>query len=86
VHALNELEWVRGEIWANVWHQDRIARIDPATGRVTGWLSVSGLVPMVAIENAEAVANGIAFDESTGRVFLTGKLWPVLYEARVPAP
>jgi glutamine cyclotransferase len=86
VHYLNELEWVRGEIWANVWHRDQIARIDPRSGRVLAWLDLTHLAPAIRAENPEAVPNGIAFDEQTGRVFVTGKLWPVLYEIRLPAP
>lgn len=86
VHYLNELEWVRGEIWANVWHKDQIARIDPQSGRVIAWLDLAHLAPAIRAQNPEAVPNGIAFDEQTGRVFVTGKLWPVLYEIRLPAP
>ena len=85
VHFLNELEWVRGEIWANVWHQDRIARIDPRTGSVLGWIDLADLGPPVRDQNPEAVPNGIAFDEDSGRLFVTGKLWPVLYEIGMPA-
>lgn len=85
VHYLNELEWVRGEIWANVWHKDQIARIDPQSGRVIAWLDLAHLAPAIRAQNPEAVPNGIAFDEQTGRVFVTGKLWPVLYEIRLPA-
>lgn len=83
VDQLNELEWVRGEIWANVWHTHRIARIDPATGRVKGWLDLSALIPAVA--DPEAVLNGIAYDEQANRLLVTGKLWPRLYEIRVPS-
>lgn len=83
VDQLNELEWVKGEVWANVWHTQRIARIDPATGRVKGWLDLAPLIPPVA--DAEAVLNGIAYDEAADRLLVTGKLWPVLYEIRVPA-
>ncbi len=84
VHYLNELEWVRGEIWANVWHKDQIARIDPQSGRVVAWLDLAHLAPAIRAQNPEAVPNGIAFDEQTGRLFVTGKLWPVLYEIRLP--
>lgn len=85
VRALNELEWVRGEIWANVWRQDRIARIDPKTGHVLAWLDLAGLAPPVRQQNIEAVPNGIAFDEKAGKLFVTGKLWPVLYEVQMPS-
>jgi glutamine cyclotransferase len=84
VNALNELEWVNGEIWANIWPVDDIARIDPASGQVTGWVDVSDLSPNVRFTNSEAVPNGVAFDEESGRLFITGKLWPVIYEVRVP--
>jgi glutamine cyclotransferase len=82
IDELNELEFVRGELWANVWHTDRIARIDPKTGRVTGWIDLSGLMGMYRLE-AEAVLNGIAEDPATGRLFVTGKLWPRLFEIQV---
>ncbi|HEX6040951.1 glutaminyl-peptide cyclotransferase [Longimicrobium sp.] len=83
VDQLNELEWVKGEVWANVWHTQRIARIDPATGRVKGWLDLSPLIPPST--DQEAVLNGIAYDEAADRLLVTGKLWPVLYEIRVPS-
>jgi glutaminyl-peptide cyclotransferase len=82
VDQLNELEFVRGELWANVWHTDRIARIDPRTGRVAGWVDLSGLMGMYRLD-AEAVLNGIAFDAASGRLFVTGKLWPRLFEIQV---
>lgn len=84
VHQLNELEWVKGEVWANVWHQQRIARIDPATGQVRGWVDLTQIALQTGASDPEAVANGIAFDEASGRLFVTGKLWPSLYEIRVP--
>ncbi len=84
VMELNELEWVRGEIWANVWHSDRIARIDPATGRVKEWLDVSALLPAAMRRDPEAVPNGIAWDPETDRLFVTGKLWPQLFEISLP--
>jgi glutaminyl-peptide cyclotransferase len=80
VHQLNELEWVRGEIWANVWHDRRIARIDPQTGRVRQWVDLSQIYPEAESVDQEAVPNGIAWDEAGGRLFVTGKLWPRLYE------
>ena len=82
IDQLNELELVRGEVWANVWHENRIARIDPKTGRVTGWIDMSGLMGMYRLET-EAVLNGIAFDEASGRLFVTGKLWPKLFEIQL---
>jgi glutaminyl-peptide cyclotransferase len=80
---LNELEYVRGEIFANVWHTNRIARIDPASGRVTGWIDLRGLLPAGHQLHREAVLNGIAFDETHDRLFVTGKLWPSLFEIRL---
>ena len=84
VQSLNELEWVEGEIWANVWQQDEIARIDPVTGVVKGWVDLTPILPNVRFENAQAVANGIAYDEVTGKLYVTGKMWPELYEIEVP--
>ena len=83
VHQLNELEWVRGEIWANVWHDRRIARIDPTSGRVRQWLDLSELYPEAETVDPEAVPNGIAWDDAGGRLFVTGKLWPRLFEITV---
>jgi glutamine cyclotransferase len=80
VDQLNELEWVRGEIWANVWHKDWIARIDPRDGHVIGWVDVGQLLPEATATDPEAVPNGIAFDEATGRLFVTGKLWSRVFE------
>jgi glutaminyl-peptide cyclotransferase len=81
VTLINELELVNGEIFANVWQTDRIARISPADGRVTGWINLAGLSP--AGTASEAVLNGIAHDGMGGRLFVTGKLWPKLYEIQV---
>ncbi len=85
VNELNELEWVKGEIYANVWHRDRIARIAPATGRVLGWIDLAGLLPENERSNREAVLNGIAYDAAHDRLFVTGKLWPRLFEIEVVA-
>ena len=84
IQQINELEWVRGEIWANVWHSDRIARINPQTGQVVGWLDLADLYPEAQRTDGEAVLNGIAYDPQGDRLFVTGKLWPALYEIRVP--
>ena len=79
---LNELEFVGGEIYANIWRTDLVARIDPASGEVTGWIDLEGLLP--AEDKAAAdVLNGIAWDEAGGRLFVTGKLWPWLFEIRL---
>jgi glutamine cyclotransferase len=83
VQELNELEYVKGEIYANVWHQDRVARIDPQTGRVTGWIDLAGLLRAGETTDPEAVLNGIAYDERGDRLFVTGKLWPKLFEVRL---
>jgi glutamine cyclotransferase len=77
---LNELEYIHGEIYANVWHTDRIARISPATGRVLGWIDLKGLMPRSELSNDEAVLNGIAYDSARDRLFVTGKLWPKIFE------
>ena len=77
---LNELEYVKGEVFANVWQTDRIARISPKTGRVTGWIDLKGLL---SARDAQAVLNGIAYDAAGDRLFVTGKLWPKLFEIRV---
>ena len=83
IRELNELEYVKGEIFANVWHDDRIARIDPRDGRVVGWIDLKGLLPANQLTDGEAVLNGIAYDEAGDRLFVTGKLWPKLFEIRV---
>lgn len=84
VNDLNELEWVKGEVWANVWHTDRIARIDPQTGRVKGWIELTGILDASRKPDKEAVLNGIAYDAQHDRLYVTGKLWPALFEIRVP--
>ena len=81
VDDLNELEVVKGEIFANVWLTDRIAVIAPATGKVIAWLDLKGLMPAQADGNA--VLNGIAYDAARDRLFVTGKLWPRMFEIRV---
>jgi glutaminyl-peptide cyclotransferase len=83
VEELNELEYVKGEIYANVWHDNRVARIDPQTGQVKGWIDFAGLLKSGETTNPEAVLNGIAYDESSDRLFVTGKLWPKLFEVRL---
>jgi glutamine cyclotransferase len=83
VDQLNELEWVRGEVWANVWHTQQIVRIDPATGRVKGKLDLTSIIPPVS--DPEGVLNGTAYDEQANRLLVTGKLWPRLYEISIPS-
>ena len=80
---INELEWVEGEVLANIWQTDRIARIDPKTGRVTGWIDLRGLLPDNLRSSPDAVLNGIAYDAKTKRLFVTGKLWPKLFEIQL---
>jgi glutamine cyclotransferase len=82
VERLNELEYIRGEVWANVWYEDRIVRIDPQTGTVTGTVDLSGIYP-AALRGSEEVANGIAFDADEDKIFVTGKNWPQLFEIRL---
>jgi glutaminyl-peptide cyclotransferase len=81
VQNVNELEWVKGEIYANVWHTDLIARIDPGTGRVMGWINLVGLWP--GSDNQEKTLNGIAYDAEHDRLFVTGKEWPSVFEIRL---
>lgn len=84
VAQLNELEWVEGEVFANVWQTDRIARINPRTGQVTGWIDLAGLLPQRS--GSEDVLNGIAYDAAKKRLFVTGKLWPRLFEIELTKP
>ncbi|ALL12629.1 glutaminyl-peptide cyclotransferase [Caulobacter henricii] len=84
VDNLNELEWVKGEVLANIWQTDRIARIDPATGKVKGWIDLTGLLSVADQAGGHVdVLNGIAYDAATDRLFVTGKLWPKLFEIRL---
>lgn len=83
VNELNELEYINGEIYANIWHDNRIVTIDPQTGRVTGWIDLNGLLPPGDVQDEEAVLNGIAFDQTGNRLFVTGKLWPRLFEIKL---
>jgi glutamine cyclotransferase len=83
VTNLNELEWIEGEIWANVWQTDRIARISPATGEVNAWIDLSSLFPRAERTPPADELNGIAYDRATRRIFITGKKWPWLYQITV---
>ncbi len=85
VNSLNELEYINGEIWANLWYQDRIVRISPETGAVLGWIDLSGLYPR-SRRASEDVLNGIAYDADADRLFVTGKNWPWLYEIEIVQP
>ena len=80
---LNELEFIRGEIFANVWQTDDIVRIDPATGRVRGVIRFTGLLPATDRQGDTDVFNGIAYDAAGDRLFVTGKRWPRVYEVRL---
>ena len=84
VAELNELEWVEGQVWANIWQTDRIARIDPRTGNVTAWIDLTGLLP--ERRSSDDVLNGIAYDAAKKRLFVTGKLWPKLFEIQLTKP
>jgi len=86
VERLNELEYVNGEVLANVWLTNRVARISPKDGRVTGWIDLAGLLSpaeQAEVERAGGVLNGIAYDASADRLFVTGKLWPRVFEIRL---
>ncbi|WP_158915074.1 glutaminyl-peptide cyclotransferase [Caulobacter sp. S45] len=83
VRNLNELEWVKGEIYANIWQTNRIARIDPQTGVVLGWIDLNGLLKPEDVHGEVDVLNGIAYDAAHDRLLVTGKLWPKLFEIRL---
>jgi glutamine cyclotransferase len=87
VGNLNELEYIDGEIWANIWLQERIARISLQTGEVVAWIDFTGILPEKERSGREDVMNGIAWDPDGRRLFVTGKLWPKLFEVEiVPKP
>jgi glutamine cyclotransferase len=86
---VNELEWVTGEIYANVWQSDRIVRIDPHSGDVIGVIDLTGILGPLHVSSPDGVLNGIAYDAKADRLFVTGKNWPKLFEIRLkkrPAP
>ncbi|MBY0491025.1 MAG: glutaminyl-peptide cyclotransferase [Gemmatimonadaceae bacterium] len=82
VSQLNELEWIKNEIWANVWQTDQIVRIDPASGKVVGWIHLNGLLSEAERSRSD-VLNGIAYDSEQDRIFVTGKNWPRLFQIRL---
>lgn len=82
IDRLNELEYIDGEVWSNVWYEDRIARIAPDSGKVVGWIDLSQLYPASA-RPSEAVLNGIAYDKSAKKLYVTGKDWPQIYQIEV---
>lgn len=83
IEQLNELEFIKGEIYANVWHSDMIARISPQDGHVIAWIDLTGLLPADQMIDAESVLNGIAYDPQHDRLFVTGKQWPTIFEIKV---
>ena len=87
INQINELEYIRGEVWANIWQTNLIARIDPHTGNVVGWIDLTGLLAKSAAtatpNQPVDVLNGIAYDATTDRLFVTGKFWPRLFEIRL---
>lgn len=83
VDSLNELEYINGEIWANIWMSDLIVRIDPLSGKVLSYINLKGLLPESEKKPDTDVLNGIAWDKESGRIFVTGKKWPKLYEIRL---
>ena len=83
VSGINELEYVNGRIYANIWYTDRIAIIDPGNGRVTGWIDLTGLLASQGYNGPADILNGIAYDAKSDRLFVTGKYWPLLFEIKV---
>lgn len=83
LRMLNELEWIEGKIWANVWQTNLVAQIDPASGRVVSTLDLTGILTPQESNGDEDVLNGIAYDAKTKRIFVTGKLWPRLFQIKV---
>jgi glutaminyl-peptide cyclotransferase len=83
VDQLNELEYVKGEVYANIWLTNRIARIDPASGKVVGWIDLTQILSPTNTVGEGGVLNGIAYDAATDRLFVTGKLWPKLFEIKL---
>jgi len=83
VEQLNELEFIKGEIYANVWHSERIARISPKDGHVIAWVDLMGILPESEKVDSESVLNGIAYDTVHDRIFVTGKQWPAVFEIEI---
>lgn len=86
IDQLNELEVIKGEIYANIWHSDRIARISPADGHIIAWIDLTGLLPDNQKPDPESVLNGIAYDAQHDRLFVTGKQWPAIFEIKLVPP
>jgi glutamine cyclotransferase len=83
VSQLNELEWIDGAIWANVWQSDRVIRISPTTGNVTGVLDLTGILPQNERTPTTDVLNGLAWNPSSKTLFVTGKNWPAVFELSI---
>lgn len=83
IDQLNELEFIKGQIYSNIWHADRIARISPRDGHVIAWIDLTGLLPSGQKINSESVLNGIAYDAQHDRLFVTGKQWPSVFEIKL---
>jgi glutaminyl-peptide cyclotransferase len=83
IDKLNELEYIHGQIYANIWYSNRIVRISPATGAVLGYIDLTGLLSPAEHTDPDAVLNGIAYDAAHDRLFVTGKLWPKLFEIKI---
>ena len=83
VSKLNEIEYIKGEIWANIWQDNRIVRIDPETGKVNSWIDLSELVQSSAPAGIDYVLNGIAYDKENDRIFITGKCWDTLFQIKI---
>jgi glutamine cyclotransferase len=83
ISGLNELEYINGKIYANLWQTDNIVIINPENGRVTGWLDLSGLLPLQERSTSDDILNGIAYDTKNNRLFVTGKMWPWLFEIKL---
>jgi len=83
IHYLNELEYIEGKIYANIWKSNLIAIINPDNGIVEGWLDLTGLYDLLSHDRALDVLNGIMYDQKKKKLFVTGKLWPILFEIKV---
>jgi len=83
ISQINELEFIKGEIYANVWHLEMIARISPRDGHVIAWIDLKGLLPVEQRIDDEAVLNGIAYDAKYDRIFVSGKRWPTVFQIEV---
>lgn len=85
IENLNELEYIHGDVYANIWGTNEIIRISLRTGKVLGWIDLSGIIDKRELSGPDAVLNGIAYDAGGDRLFITGKLWPKLFEIKVTA-